>query len=124
MLRKTLIFIPLVFFMIMGALSLLAPGVISDVLGVSPDNPVGSGTVRGDFAALFLTGGIACALALFRGRTHYLWVPISLIGITFMGRLVEGIVSGFGRGVAQTMIIELIIVVMLAFAMRLDRSHV
>lgn len=123
MLRKILIIIPLIFSLIMGSLAFLSPDIIGGILGVSADNAVGRGTMTGDFGALFLTGGWACVLALVKGKSDWLLVPISLLGITFIGRLFDILSSGMGDGVLQPMIVEAVIVAMLFAAMKLPQPE-
>jgi len=89
MLRKILIFIPMLFCILMGSLAFLSPDIIGGILGVSADNAAGRGTLSGDFGAMFFTGAGAAALALFKGKSNLLWVSISLLGLTLLGRLVS-----------------------------------
>ena len=123
MLRNTLIFIPMLFGLLMGSLAFLAPEIIGGILGVSADNAAGRGTMVGDFGAVFFVGAGASALALFKGKSHLLWVPISLFGITIIGRLFDIIASGFGPGAGQPIIIELILVAMLFTALKLSKKE-
>ena len=123
MLRKILIFIPMLFGLIMGSLAFLSPDIIGTILGVSADTPAGRGTISGDFGALFLTGAGASALALFKGHSRLLLIPISLFGLTIIGRLLEGLSSGLGDGALQPIIIELVLVAMLIGALRLSKTE-
>lgn len=123
MLRKILIFIPMLFGIVMGAVAFLSPDIIGNILGVSADTPAGRGAISGDFGALFLTGAGAAALALFKGKSNLLWIPISLFGLTIIGRLFEGLSSGFGGGALQPIIVELILVAMLVIALKLSKSE-
>jgi hypothetical protein len=121
MLRKTLIFVPMVFGLVMGVVAFLAPDMIGSILGVSADNAAGRGTIRGDFGALFLTGAGAAALALFKDKSQLLWIPISLFGLTLIGRLLDGALSGFGAGAFQPIIVEILLVAMLFSALKLSK---
>jgi hypothetical protein len=122
MLRNILIFIPMAFGLLMGSLAFLSPDIIGGILGVSADNTAGRGTISGDFGAIFFTGAGAAALALFKGESHLLWVPISLFGLTIVGRVFEGISSGLSGGAMQPIIVELVLVAMLFMALKLSKT--
>ena len=124
MLRNILIVIPMAFGLLMGSLAFLSPDIIGTILGVSADTPAGRGTISGDFGALFLTGAGAAALALFKGKSELLWVPISLFGLTMVGRLFEGISSGLVGGALQPIIVEAVLVAMLLGALKLSNPKV
>jgi len=87
MLRNILIFIPMAFGLLMGGLAFMSPDIIGGILGVSADNAAGRGAISGDFGAVFLTGAGAAALALFKGKSKLLLIPICLFGLTIIGRL-------------------------------------
>lgn len=123
MLRKILIFIPMVFCILMGSLAFLSPDIIGGILGVSADNTAGRGTISGDFGALFFTGAGAAALALFKGKSKLLWVSISLLGLTLLGRLFETTSTGIGDTTMQPIIIEAVLVTMLLTALKLSKEE-
>jgi hypothetical protein len=123
MLRKILIFIPMLFCILMGSLAFLSPDIIGGILGVSADNAAGRGTLSGDFGAMFFTGAGAAALALFKGKSNLLWVSISLLGLTLLGRLFEITSSGIGATTMQPIIIEAALVAMLLGALKLSKKE-
>jgi len=122
MLRKILIFIPMLFCLIMGSLAFLSPDIIGGILGVSADNAAGRGAISGDFGAMFFTGSGAAALALFKGKSKLLWVSISLLGLTLIGRLFEISSTGIGETTMQPIIIEAVLVTMLFTALKLSKE--
>lgn len=122
MLRKILIFIPMLFGIIMGSLAFLSPDIIGGILGVSADNAAGRGAISGDFGSFFFVGAGACALALFKGKSDLLLIPIAAFGLTIVGRLFEGASSGLGGGAMQPIIIELVLVAMLVGAFKLSKK--
>ena len=122
MLRKILIFIPMLFCLIMGSLAFLSPDIIGGILGVSADNAAGRGAISGDFGAMFFTGSGAAALALFKGKSKLLWVSISLLGLTLIGRLFEISSTGIGGTTMQPIIIEAVLVTMLFTALKLSKE--
>jgi hypothetical protein len=123
MIRNVLIFIPMVFCILMGSLAFLSPDIIGGILGVSADNAAGRGTISGDFGAMFFTGGGAAALALFKGKSNLLWVSISLLGLTLLGRLFEITSTGIGDTTMQPIIIEAVLVAMLITALKLSKEE-
>ena len=123
MLRKILIFIPMLFCILMGSLAFLSPDIIGGILGVSADNAAGRGTLSGNFGAMFFTGAGAAALALFKGKSNLLWVSISLLSLTLLGRLFEITSSGIGETTMQPIIIEAALVAMLLGAMKLSKKE-
>jgi len=123
MIRNVLIFIPMVFCILMGSLAFLSPDIIGGILGVSADNAAGRGTISGDFGALFFTGAGAAALALFKGKSKLLWVSISLLGLTLLGRLFEITSTGIGETTMQPIIIEAVLVAMLLTALKLSKEE-
>ena len=123
MLRKILIFIPMVFCILMGSLAFLSPDIIGGILGVSADNAGGRGTISGDFGAMFFTGAGAAALALFQEKSNLLWVSISLLGLTLLGRLFEITSTGIGETTMQPIVIEAILVIMLLTALKLSNKE-
>lgn len=124
MLRNILIFIPMLFGLFMGSLAFLSPDIIGGILGVSADNAAGRGAISGDLGAMFLTGSGAAALALFKGKSKLLLIPIALFGLTILGRLFEASSSGLGGGATQPIIIELVLVIMLVSALKLSNKDV
>ncbi|MGB0908308.1 MAG: hypothetical protein ACPGVT_12515 [Maricaulaceae bacterium] len=122
MLRNILIIIPMLFGFIMGALAYLSPDIIGQILGVSADNAAGRGAISGDFGAVFFIGGGCAALALFKGKTKLLWIPITLFGLTIIGRLLELSSSGIGEGAMQPILIEVVLTTMLLGAVKLSKT--
>lgn len=123
MLRKILIFIPMLFSIILGSLAFLSPDIIGGILGVSADNAGGRGTISGDLGAFFLTAAGASALALFKHKSKLLLIPISLYGLTIIGRLFEITSTGVGPTTMQPIIIEAALVVMLLGALKLSNKE-
>lgn len=107
----------------MGSLAYMSPDIVGGILGVSADNAAGRGAISGDFGAFFLTSAGAAALALFKGKSKLLLIPIALFGLTIVGRLFEAASSGLGGGALQPIIIELVLVAMLFTALKLSKPE-
>ena len=107
----------------MGSLAFLSPDIVGGILGVSADNAGGRGTISGGFGAMFFTGAGAAALALFQGKIKLLWVSISLLGLTLLGRLFEITSTGIGENTMQPIVIEAVLVIMLLTALKLSNKE-
>jgi hypothetical protein len=122
MFRKILIFIPMIFGLFMGSLAFLSPDIIGGILGISADNAAGRGAISGDIGSFFYIGAGACALALFKGKSKLLLIPIAAFGLTILGRLFELSSNGIVEGAMQPIFVELILVTMLATAYKLSKK--
>jgi ABC-type multidrug transport system permease subunit len=92
-------------------------------LGINAATPLGLNSIRADLGAFFLASAIACGLALFAKKPNWLWGAMSLYLIAVIGRVLGVVIDGAPAGVAQPIIIELVIVAMLGFGARtLGRS--
>ena len=123
MLRKILIFIPMIFGLLMGSLAFFSPELLGQFLGVSADNAAGRGAIVGDFGSFFFVGAGASALALSQGKNHLLWIPIALFGVTIIGRVFDIVASGFGPGAGAPIVVELILTAMLFTAVKLSKKE-
>ena len=123
MLRKILIFIPMVFGFLLGSVAFLSTDLIGGILGISADNAAGRGAITGDIGSFFFVGAGASALALFQGKWKLLLIPISLFSVTVIGRLFDIIASGFGPGAGKPIIIELVLIAMLFTAFKLSKKE-
>lgn len=122
-LQKLALIPPLLLGLVMGMLALFAPDRLADALGgFEATGPVGQATLRADLAAFFLTGALGGAMALFKGRRDWLWAPLSLFGMAVVGRLIDGVLSGFASGAFQPIMVELVMCGLILFAMRGSKS--
>ncbi len=102
----------------MGLVAWVSPAQIGEILGLSAPSTLGIHTLRGDIGAVFLAGAFGCAVALFKGKTEALKIPIILYGLVLTGRLISLLVTGTGEGVMLPILIEVVAVVMSVFAYR------
>lgn len=111
------------FSLAMGAMAFLDPTQLGAALGINAATPLGLNSIRADLGAFFLASAIACGLALFTRRPNVLWGAMTLYLIAVIGRILGVAIDGAPAGVAQPIIIELVIVAMLGFGARtLGRS--
>ena len=106
------------FSLAMGVMAYVSTEQLGTVLGISALSPIGVNSMRADLGAFFLASTIACILALFAGRTSWLWGAAALYALAVIGRFVGVAVDGAPEGIAQPVIIELVLVAMLVFAAR------
>ncbi|MEH6693610.1 MAG: DUF4345 family protein [Hyphomonas sp.] len=106
------------FSLAMGLLFWADPMKAGAVLGLTSLDPLGTNSLRADLAAFFLVNFIACALALFRGKAHWLYGSALVFGLAVFGRFIGIIVDGPPAGIAQPVIIELVLVTLLVFGAR------
>lgn len=106
------------FSLAMGVMAFISPEQLGAALGISALSPIGVNSMRADFGSFFLASFIACALALFAGRASWLWGAAALYAIAVVGRFVGILVDGAPEGIAQPVIIELLLVAMLSFGAR------
>lgn len=108
---------------LMAVMAIASPTRVSVALGIITDAPLGLNTIRADVGAFFLTAAIACAAALFRGKREWLLAPLALYGIAVFGRMLDIALVGAPAGVAQPIVIELVLVTLTGLGLRfLPRS--
>jgi|TARA_R110002020_G_scaffold83397_1_gene206864 predicted signal transduction protein with EAL and GGDEF domain len=107
-----------IFSLAMGLLFWADPMKAGAVLGLTSLNPLGTNSLRADLAAFFLVTFIACTLALLRGKAHWLYGSALVFGLAVFGRFIGIIVDGPPVGIAQPVIIELVLVAILIFGAR------
>ena len=106
------------FSLAMGLLFWADPMKAGAILGLTSLDALGTNSLRADLAAFFLVNFIACALALFRGKAHWLYGSALVFGLAVFGRFIGVIVDGPPAGIAQPVIIELVLVGLLIFGAR------
>ena len=103
------------FSLAMGAMAFASPEQVGTALGIGALSPIGVNSMRADLGSFFLASAIACALAIFAGRASWLWGAATLYAIAVIGRFVGIVVEGAPEGIAQPVIIELVLVALLVF---------
>lgn len=106
------------FSLAMGLLFWADPMKAGAILGLTSIDALGTNSLRADLAAFFLVNFIACALALFRGKAHWLYGSALVFGLAVSGRFIGVIIDGAPAGIAQPVIIELVLVGLLVFGAR------
>ena len=103
------------FSLAMGLMALASPVQLGETLGIGALSPLGLNALRADIGAFFLASAIACGLALFAGRPHWLWGAAALYGLAAAGRILGVAIDGAPEGIVQPITVEIVIVVLAVF---------
>lgn len=106
------------FSLVMGLMAWIDPSKVGAIIGLEGPSALGQHSLRGDIGAVFLASAIGVGLALFKGKTMGLKIPIIIYGLVLIGRLISLVASGSGEGVMQPIIIEVVLVALSVFAYR------
>ncbi len=114
------------FSLIMGVMAIVSPTQLGVALGLEFSTPLpllGLNSLRADMGSFFLASAIACVLALFARRPHWLWGAAALYALAVTGRFIGVVVDGPPAGIIAPIVIELVLVVLLVFgAKKLSRA--
>ena len=102
----------------MGLMAWVDPAKIGEVMGLQGVGALGEHSLRGDIGAVFLASAFGVGLALFKGKTVALKIPIILYGLVLTGRLISLVTAGTGEGVMTPIFIEVALIVLSVFAYR------
>ena len=98
------------FSLAMGLMAFASPVQVGEMLGLGALSPLGANSLRADLGAFFLAAGLASLLALFAGRAYWMWGAAALYGFAVIGRLLGVVLEGAPEGVAQSIVVELVLV--------------
>lgn len=85
---------------------------------VVPLGTQGLATLRADFTAFFVTGGLFALVAAWRSTRAPLLVPLALLSIAITGRCVSLAVDGAAATAGPPMVVEAMMIAILALAHR------
>lgn len=102
----------------LGLAFLLEPAHAMSRFFLSPVGTQGVATVRADFTAFFVTGGVFALLGAWRCARAPLLVPLSLLGIAIGGRCLSLILDGTPATAFPPMIAEAVMIAVLLLARR------
>ncbi|NNC38905.1 MAG: DUF4345 family protein [Hyphomonadaceae bacterium] len=106
------------FSIVMGLMAWVDPAKVGGIIGLEGVGVLGEHSLRGDVGAVFLASALGCGLALFKGKTVALKIPIIIYGLVLIGRLISLVAVGAGEGVMQPILIEVALVALSIFAYR------
>lgn len=115
---RLLILLVAAFNLLIGLAFLLRPTEAAAAFALSPIGTQGLATLRADFPAFFLTGGLFALLGAWRGTAQPLTVPMVLLGIALAGRLVSLLLDGMVATTVPPMIAEAIMLALLGLGWR------
>lgn len=108
----------MLFCLAMALLAYVDPAKSAEALGMSAQTGLGLNTYRADVGALFMVNAIACAGALFAGKSHWMLAPFAIFGLAVLGRLAGVVIDGAPEGVATPIIVEVVLIALSAFGLR------
>ena len=88
-----------------------------------PNGIQGLATMRADFTAFFVTGGVFALLGAVRGRPEPLAVPLILLAIALSARFVSLAVDGVSPTAFQPMAAEAVMIAILFAGRRMLRAY-
>ncbi len=106
------------FNMALGLGFLFQPMRLAAQFALSPIGTQGMATIRADFPAFFLTGGMCALIGAWRVDVRPLLVPILLLGIALTGRIISILLDGTAATTFPPMIAEAAMIAILLLARR------
>lgn len=102
-----------------GLAFLAAPARLGAKFFLLPASIQGLATMRADFTAFFVTGGVFALLGAWRGRAEPLTVPLLLLAIALFGRCVAIAADGAAPTAFQPMLAEAAMIAILLAGRRI-----
>ncbi|WP_374386434.1 DUF4345 family protein [Sandaracinobacter sp.] len=102
----------------MGLVFLIHPAEMAANFALTPVGSQGLATVRADFTAFFLVGGLFALLGAWRVDPSPLKVPILLLAVALFGRTVSLVLDGAGPMAWPPMISEAVMIAILLLGQR------
>jgi hypothetical protein len=99
-----------------GLMFLVHPRELAAMFFLEPLGTQGLATIRADFPAFFLTGGLFALLGAIRAERAPLAVPLMLLGIALAGRTLSLVVDGAPQTAFPPMLVEAVMILLLALA--------
>ncbi len=106
------------FFTAMGLTALFMPEQIGEIFQLTANNEIGRSAIRADLGGFFLGGELLALAGVVRSNAQWLGAATLLILIALIGRFIGGLSGGFPEAVIQSMVIELVLILILTTAMR------
>ncbi|MES2056234.1 MAG: DUF4345 family protein [Pseudomonadota bacterium] len=106
------------FNLVLGIGFLIMPADMGAKFFVAPNGIQGLSTIRADFTALFVAGGLFALYGGWKQRAAPLMVPIILFAIGLIGRCVTIIIDGIVPTTFTPMIVEAVMITVLILGTR------
>jgi len=110
------------FFVAWGLRFYFAPQAMAVEFFVTPLDPGGLSTVRGDLGGMFVAVGAFAALGLRSGYARWLTAAAAIVGAVAFGRLIGFVVDGPAPTAVVAFVVELVFVAILIFGARTLRD--
>ncbi|MCG2840458.1 DUF4345 family protein [Sandaracinobacter sp. RS1-74] len=105
----------------MGVAFLLRPAEMAAKFFLTPHGSQGLASIRADFSAFFLVGGLFALLGAVRADPAPLRVPALLLSIALLGRTVSLVLDGVAATAFQPMLAEAVMILILVGGMQAFR---
>ncbi|QNP44353.1 hypothetical protein H9L15_03555 [Sphingomonas daechungensis] len=102
----------------LGLAFLYAPVRMAAEFSITAIGSQGLATIRADFPGFFITAGLFALLGLETNKRGALWVPVTLLGIAFVGRTLSLLLDGVGPDALPPMIAEAMMIAILIAGIR------
>lgn len=99
--------------LLIGLAFLIRPADAAAAFALSPIGTQGLATLRADFPAFFLTGGLFALIGAWRRAAPPLLVPITLLGIALFGRIIGVMLDGIVETTLPPMVVEAVMLALL-----------
>lgn len=106
------------FFAGMGLMFLINPAEMAADFALTPVGSQGLASLRADFTAFFLVGGLFALLGAWRTDPAALKVPILLLAVALFGRTVSLVLDGAGPMAWPPMVAEAVMIAILLLGQR------
>ncbi|MFW2851973.1 hypothetical protein ACM61V_08595 [Sphingomonas sp. TX0543] len=117
-LSRVLVALVGLFNVILGLGFLLDPAGSALRFFLSPLGTQGMATLRADFTAFFVVGGVFAVIGAWRREGGPLLVPIALLAVAITGRAVSLIADGAAATAFPPMVVEALMIALLLFGRR------
>lgn len=115
---RILVVLVALFNILMGLNFLFNPAGAAANFALTPEGTQGLATLRADFSAFFLTGGLFALVGAVRTRADLLMVPLTLLSIAIVGRAIGLVMDGAPQTAYPPMVVEAVMIAILLLARR------
>ena len=116
---RVLVGLVALFFVAWGLRCYFTPQTMAAEFFVTPLDPGGLSTVRGDIGGMFVAVGVFAALGLRSGYARWLTAAASIVGAVAFGRVIGFVTDGPAQTAVVAFVAELVFIAILMFGARI-----
>lgn len=105
-------------FLLIGLVFLAQPAEMAARFFLTPLGSQGLASIRADFTAFFVVGGLFALVGAWRRDAQALNVPLLLLAIALLGRTVSLVIDGRGPDAIPPMVVEALFIALIVAAQR------